>query len=877
MELSRLIRILKDRWLVLVIAGVAGAVLAVVLSSIYNRSVEPVWEATAPVRFELEEGQTFADLANTLTEANNIALFAANEILSEQLQSAETYFIIPDQAAARLLFIARGSSADEAANRAKVLRQTYFDVDPESVGDVDELLAAAEADVRAAEAALEDIQPVLSAGEQELLQQHLLIDQELAGLTARLAELTVADASATQEQRQLNDEERARIAEFSDLLQAEQAALGPRPDPTPSAEEQMKITALQRRIELSTLEYERLYLRQLGVGNTEPVALVDVTPKTLTPAPVVLGGMVGGVLIALFFLTLTTRIKKPIWLTEDVHIPVLGAVPARRVAGPASEMWYDTAESGPRKASIQRLRSAVEAQLPVTGGTFGIAGHNLHAQNLQALATDLACSMASAGTTVMLIDGDFASTTALGEYRVGAPSLSAVLSLNPDSQGFEAEVASMLTGARASRPGLAIVPSGPAPASPADALAGRQFRRFVDKATGMFDVVIVVVGDVATPGAQVALQRLGLGLLVLTPGRSLIRDVDNALFDVGQRQVGMLGAVFLERSVRQVAEDEPRAEPRVEAPQEVAGPALSPFTRLAVYDNQERHVEAGPEGATDPADLIAAIDAAAVSERSLGVALLAALEGADSRNAYEAVADYLVSRVEDMLTLATTQGPPSDELTEMVTRTGFIPLTNLSDHRTVGAWISAEISRETTPSTALAVVDRMERILSDHDRQPTNLDHWLSSNFFKRHLLMSGGNPSVWHFRSDGGEVQLLVAARHLDQDLLRDLIEDVTIAHVDELERLLRAADARGDVESVALIDTRIAETRRFGEAIKGLAGLPSSQLGKKSSRGVQDLEWVPDWSLGMRANLAPFQMAGVLAIPVLSDDELSVDLAVS
>ena len=611
MELSRLVRILRDRWLVLVVAGVLGAVVALVFSSIYNDSVEPTWEATAAVRFELEEGQTFEDLTSSITDAYNIALLAANDIFQSEQQSGEvTSFIVTDQPGARLLFIAHGSSPSDAADKATGLRQVYFDVDPESVGDVDELLIAAEADVRDAQADLAVVQPELSASEQELLQQHLLIDQELAALNTRLAELTVADASASPEQLQLNDAERTKITATYNGLRAEQAAMLPRPDPTPSAEQQMKIAALQRRIELSTLEYERLYLRQQGVaglGSAEAVSMVDVTPDALALFPTVLAGIVVGVFIALFFLTLTTRIRKPIWLTEDVHIPVLGAVPARRAGGPTSEMWYDTAESGPRKASIQRLRSAIEAQLPVTGATLGIAGHNLHAQNLNALATDIAGSMASAGTTVMLIDGDFASTAALGEYRVGAPSLSSVLAMNPDSQGFEAELSSILTGVRVSRPGLAIVPSGPAPASPADALAGRQFRRFLDKATGMFDVVIVVVGDVATPGAQVALQRLRLGLLVLTPGRSLIRDVDNALFDVGQRQVGMLGAVFLERSERLVVENQSRSDSDLEPVPESDVPTQSPLTRLEVY-SQQRHVEAVPGSTLEQANLVDAID-----------------------------------------------------------------------------------------------------------------------------------------------------------------------------------------------------------------------------------------------------------------------------
>ena len=61
-----------------------------------------------------------------------------------------------------------------------------------------------------------------------------------------------------------------------------------------------------------------------------------------------------------------------LWLHEDVDITVLGDVPARRIKSETAETWYDGSEPGPRKAAIQALRSAVEAQVPPDGATIAL-------------------------------------------------------------------------------------------------------------------------------------------------------------------------------------------------------------------------------------------------------------------------------------------------------------------------------------------------------------------------------------------------------------------------------------------------------------------------------------------------------------------------
>jgi Mrp family chromosome partitioning ATPase len=882
MELSRLKRIVQDRWLVLTIVGVIGAILGIVMASVVNDSQRPVYEATAAVHFELGEGQTFTDLADTVSNARDVATVAANEILSGEAQRGEeNSFIVSDQASARVLFISRAETRDQAVQQAEDLRQLYFNVDPESTGDVDVLIERAEADVIEASDELLAITPTLSEADEDLLAQYDHLDQQIQAFEARLVELTVANASADSAQRQLNAAEAETINNNLDSLRGELAALPPRPDATPTADEQMKMTTLQRRIELSTAEYERLYLQKLGVGgpaNSAATTVANVSPEPLSPYLLFAGGFLVGALIALFGLVLATRVRKPIWLPEDLPVRLLGSVPTRRVAGNTSEAWYDHADSGPRKSAIQRLRSAVEAQLPPVGASLAIAGHKLNAQNLQAVATDLAVSMASTGASVLIVDGDFGSSTPLGEYRAGAPSLAGVLALNPESPAFEAQISSQINGADLIRPGLSIVPAGPAPASPGDALAGRQFRRFVEKAATVCDVVIVVVGDIATPAAQVAMQRLRNGIVVLTPGRSGSVDVENALYDVGQRQVTMLGAVFLERSERQVRDETRRsASPQ---PQVTETPnATSLLERLGAYSSETTFEDPAPKPIVESLDVPVAEIAAADTEMSLGATLLAAIQDADPKVAYGAVADYLTVRVEDMLTLGAPQGELSDELVREVSEKGYVPLTPGTDLRTVGQWLKAEIQRETSPITAGAVIEEMERILSTHDGHQTDIDKWLSENFFKRHLRRSVGEPVVWHLSSERGEVQALVGARRIDPGRIREMIDVLVGSHHDELERRSRSADSKGDLEDLADLEARLAEVRRFEDALGAVIGLgaPVGVVAGMRKGSSENLEWHPDFSAGMRPNLAPFQAVGVLAVPVLSDDEVDSGLTVS
>ncbi|MEX2650897.1 MAG: hypothetical protein WD473_00410, partial [Acidimicrobiia bacterium] len=675
---------------------------------------------------------------------------------------------------------------------------------------------------------------------------------------------------------------RQKLETALDELEAEKASLGPAPLTTLSVGDQFRLTSLQNGLALLGAEYEQLNLRALGIidtGTVDPVVFVNLTGDPANSVINGLIGLIGGIAMALFGLVFITRATKPVWLPEDLEIAFLGEVPARRLGTGVGESWYDTTEGGARKPAIQALRSVVEAQLPSTGATLAVTGHNVAAQGVHALTTDLAVSMASAGSSVLLVDADFASDSAMGEYKVGGSSLSGVLALNSESLGFERAVASAVANSLFVRPDLAVVPSGPPPPSPGDAIAGRQFRAFIEEATKHFDVVVVAVGDISKPAAQVAMQRLRRSVLVLTPGRSTMPQVNGLVFDVVQRQVSIMGAVFLQRSERAVW-GLPERHVEQAAPETThVAPAASPMSRLSHYPSPSARGGVGRPGDSlqNLVDRVGSLQEAAEAG-DFGRDLLTALDGASPEVAFEAVAEYLVSRVDDMMTASYGQGDFSDDVIDEVSLNGFLPFRSLTEHPSVGRWLMDELHSEVAPHTADAIVAEMEGILAaGTGRDSVTVDEWLANEFFLRHLKRTGGDPSVWHLTSEEGAVQVLVPAFRFDRQKIENLMTQVTSRVIDELERNLKSANSKGEIEQAALIEGRIREVRRMETALGLLLGITVDETTKapRKRNKNEDWDWNPDWSAGLRANLAPLQRLGLLPFPVLTEEEMNSFLA--
>ncbi len=874
MELSRLIRVLRDRWYVVVGLGLLGFLAGWFFTNLANDNREPQIQATTAIEFEAQE----PDTVESLEAQRETALVVAQGAAAELMQDDPSAMIEIDELTRRLTFRATAATGAEAIRNVEALIGAYLIVDPVAGQDIDALIARVVADAEEVQAGIDALQGSLTPEEQDLAAQHANLDALILATEERVVEARLDEVAALPAEAAEATLLRQQLEEELADLSAEKAELPPSPVTELSVAEQMELASMQSALARLAADHEQLTLRQLGI--IESATVIPPTTDDLSgtePSALVNGaiGLVAGVAVAIFALVFITRGTKPVWLPEDLEIPFLGQVPARRIGTGVGEAWYDTTEGGPRKPAIQALRSVVEAQLPSTGATLAITGHHVSPQGVHALATDLAVSMASAGSTVLLVDADFASDSAVAEYRVGGPSLSGILALNPESMGFERAVSSAVVDSLFVRPGLAVVPAGPPPASPGDALAGRQFRGFLEEATKHFDVIVVAVGDMASPAAQVAMQRLRRSILVLSPGRAKAPQVNGLVFDVVQRQVAILGAVFLERSERAVWGIPDRQVEMPGAPdQRHVGKQQSPVSRLSHYPSPARGLT-GPsqDSLHNLADRIGTLQEAAQTS-DFGRELLSALDGAPKEVAYEAVAEYLVSRVEDMMTAGYGEGEFSDAVIDEVTLSGFLPFKSMSEHQSVGRWLMDELHSELAPHTADAIVLEMEEILAaGTGRDVVSVDEWLAGEFFVRHLKRTGGDPSVWHLSSEDGAVQVLVSARRFDRQKIENLMTQVTTRIIDEQERTLKATNIRGDEEQAAVIEARIREVRRMESSLALLIGITvdeETKVSRKRAKG-EPWEWNPDWSLGYRANLAPLQRMGLLLFPVLTEEEMN------
>jgi Mrp family chromosome partitioning ATPase len=324
-----------------------------------------------------------------------------------------------------------------------------------------------------------------------------------------------------------------------------------------SAADKLRRDALQRRLNILALDYERLALRTLGVtsgGRLEPVILSDLSQEPASPARNGVIGLLGGFGLALASVAFVARARGEYWLSEDLPVPVLAEVPSRKSSTLPGPPWYDTTSGGHRKESIQALRNALEGAVDSDRAALAIVADKVDGPTTHALTIDLATAFASAGRSVLVVDADYEEPATSSEFSVGEPTLETVLSLPlASAEALTDLVAELLDRAVHIRPDLAVIPAGSSPDSPADSVAGSQFRSFMEVAGERFDLVVVVAGSSKSPAAQVVAQRVGIAVITAIPGRSTSSGVGALVTDLVQQRVDVIGAVGIYGRERKLA------------------------------------------------------------------------------------------------------------------------------------------------------------------------------------------------------------------------------------------------------------------------------------------------------------------------------------
>lgn len=887
MELNRLVRVLRARWRIVALLATIGFVSAYGFTALANRSVAENWEALIALRFEADEEQTIEELAAEINDTQGLAMLAAGTLLSEFENSS----IYADTAGGRVYFRAEGGTQEEALDRANQLLDAYLNSD-QAGGDIEARLASLAASAEQVSAQIADMTKVLTPEQQALAAHHQTLDQAITVVREQLVGLRVADAGAEPDEVSRNAETRADLEELLASFLAEKQALEPAPTTDLSASEQLRLNSLTRQLEVIGLEHERLSLRAAGVlPETAQEELPRINPLTPAPASPIMNGVIGlvaGASLALFALIFIVRSRKEVWLPEDVPVPVLGEIPDRKVTVLPGPAWYDTSEGSFRKEAIQATRSAVEGVLGHEPAALAIVGDNVGATATHALAVDLAASFASAGRSVLLVGVDYASPVEMSEYDVGEPTLMTILTKSAVStKQLDRAIEAIIDEAVQIRSDLWVLPSGPAPDAPADVLAGQQFRRFVEIARNRFDLVVAVGGEADTASSQVLTQRLGTAIVAIAPGKTTVPRITGVLVDLSQKRVGLPGVVMLQGLESRLPMSpvasrlaSPTPPPPVQSGDPISRLGFYPFpgsTRsISPTDGTLDHLV---EGLALGRQKDPQFDGTDLSD-PVGSQVLEALENTDRARAFEPVAEYVVARIEDMMTAVPGQSDVSQEIVDVISDLGFVPLTQVSGVPTIWDRLVDELSHEIGDVMGRRLAAKISEVLTEDDQIDTHaVDMWLSQEFFRRHLARTDREPVVWHVSSQSGAVQILVNGRRLTDERIGRLTTDIVRRKINDLERELREARLGGDADRTKQVEADLKDAHHFEVALSALRGGTKDEAKLVYPWRKQEQMpkgWNPIWSEGIRPNIAPLQKLDLLAQPVLTDDELR-DLALT
>lgn len=261
-------------------------------------------------------------------------------------------------------------------------------------------------------------------------------------------------------------------------------------------------------------------------------------------AVAVLAGLMAGVSLALFFDYMDTTIKTREEV-EALGLPFLGIIPS--VPGLEGEGWekarerYLYAHHYPKSAFAEFCRNirtnvnfmAREDGRPPRRLLITSAGPR---EGKTTSSINLGITFASTGRRVALVDAD-----------LRRPSLHHAFQLD-NTIGFS----SLLTGeARAAdvgqptpQPGLFIIPSGPRPPNPAEALGSPECLAALDQLNEIYDLVIIDTPPVVAVTDAVVLSTAVDGVIMVIKSfkvaRDLVLQAKRQLVDVEARIIGVI-------------------------------------------------------------------------------------------------------------------------------------------------------------------------------------------------------------------------------------------------------------------------------------------------------------------------------------------------
>ncbi len=563
MDLSRIGRIVRARWWVVLATAVLGAAGGLWFASYTNTNVEPRFGASAVIEFILPAEEAAPSRASSagspaMIEAVENALPVAEEANAELLESPG-FLVVSAPNAGTLTFQAQAPSEETAISIATEMRDNYIAIDP-TVIDVDAELAKlvderdtlnARLEELAALAPVPAIEEPLGPGDTAEL---AVLDSQIATVTGRVAELEDERFESTDEERiaEIDAELGAIRLRLAQLNRQRNRIDPPEPeqqiDPTTGAQiEDLSYLTAAQQLEKSAAETRLLEINteytDLLATDTSLAArydLQEVGSQDMTPAPIspVLGGVLGllvGAIIGIAGLMFTDRMKGTVWTSADMeNVPLLAEVPGSHRRGHQA-----------RDRGVQTVRSAVLgiAQLggPTTIGFTGLAASD---EDVSDLVLDVARSLAGVGRTVLVVDGQIGAQPLHRDLMSGS-TLAELDTHSIDDTSVALGVVGVIDRATEVAPNLWIVPGDPSVTDPVDVLASKAFRELTDQAIRRFDIVMVVGPSALSPFAYVMAGSVSSYVVVATVGKTRQEHVEQIAKQFSASRSRLVGLVLL--------------------------------------------------------------------------------------------------------------------------------------------------------------------------------------------------------------------------------------------------------------------------------------------------------------------------------------------
>lgn len=267
------------------------------------------------------------------------------------------------------------------------------------------------------------------------------------------------------------------------------------------------------------------------------VPLVQALPNK--PRDAMLGGAVGlilGVLVALLWTILDTRVRNESVLARVVSAPVLGSV--SRVRGAAAERrLYVAAEPlGHTSEEFRRIRSAL-AYSGVSERARRVLITSVNpGEGKSTFTANLALTLAGLGSSVLIVDADLRRPRVAEYFGIeGAVGLTTVLL---------GEIA--FNEAKVSHPGtmLDILTSGEIPPNPAEMLTSDAMTRLLEEASEQYEYVIIDSPPVLSVADANLLATVVDGAIIIVDAsktrRTSLVHAATSFESAGGRVIGMV-------------------------------------------------------------------------------------------------------------------------------------------------------------------------------------------------------------------------------------------------------------------------------------------------------------------------------------------------